>query len=252
MFVSRLTGPRRAAFTLIELLVVIAIIAILAAILFPVFAQAREKARQTSCGSNLKQIGLGVMQYSQDYDEVYPLTRNGTATIGTGGTTWGLWKINIYPYLKSVNIYACPSGVASVEGTYTLPGGQVLKFAENYSYGGNEYVFANGGATTIVPVSQADLGQVSIMGMLADSTYATWNNPSRLVNANTPPDQFPPNGAIPFTPNPQWARHQLGTNIMYADGHTKWQSQAQIRGTVAAPNDYQWGLVYAPNDPRAK
>src|SRR6201992_1021500 len=96
------------AFTLIELLVVIAIIAILAAILFPVFAQAREKARQASCMSNLKQIGLGVMQYVQDFDELYPLTRNNTATVGTGGTTWALWKINTYPYMKSTSIYTCP------------------------------------------------------------------------------------------------------------------------------------------------
>jgi prepilin-type N-terminal cleavage/methylation domain-containing protein len=96
--------PRRVlrAFTLIELLVVIAIIAILAAILFPVFAQAREKARSTACISNLKQIGIGMMQYVQDFDELYPLTRNTTATVGTGGSSWSLWRINIFPYMKSV------------------------------------------------------------------------------------------------------------------------------------------------------
>ena len=90
------------AFTLIELLVVIAIIAILAAILFPVFAKAREKARQISCASNLKQLGLGFIQYSQDYDERYP-SRN----IGGADTTLN-WANAIYPYVKSVGVYQCP------------------------------------------------------------------------------------------------------------------------------------------------
>jgi prepilin-type N-terminal cleavage/methylation domain-containing protein/prepilin-type processing-associated H-X9-DG protein len=246
---------RRSAFTLIELLVVIAIIAILAAILFPVFAQAREKARQTSCMSNLKQISLGVMQYTGDYDELYPLTRNGTATVGPGGTTWALWKVNTYPYVKSTGIYTCPSGVSSVEGRYTLPSGQVLVFSEDYTYGANQYVFVNGAGDAngvVTSVSQADLGQVSIMGMLADATYAVWQNPARVVNANYPSSIQPPNGSIPFAPDPQYARHAGGSNIVYADGHAKFQTQAMIRGTVAAPNDYQWGLVYAPNDPRSK
>ncbi len=87
-------------FTLIELLVVIAIIAILAAILFPVFAKAREKARQTSCLSNEKQLGLGFLQYAQDYDEFYP-GRN----IGDKASNWAY---AIYPYVKSVGVYQCP------------------------------------------------------------------------------------------------------------------------------------------------
>ena len=97
-------------FTLIELIVVIAIIAILAAILFPVFAQAREKARQTSCLSNMKQMGLGVMQYVQDYDETYPY-----AYINTGGasasTSFGYtqWTGMIQPYVKNEGIFVCPS-----------------------------------------------------------------------------------------------------------------------------------------------
>src|SRR6201990_1309136 len=89
---ARMSGTR-AAFTLIELLVVIAIIAILAAILFPVFAQAREKARQTSCLSNEKQLGLGVLQYVQDYDEVFPMANS---------TNWANgWAIVTQPYVKS-------------------------------------------------------------------------------------------------------------------------------------------------------
>ena len=92
------------AFTLIELLVVIAIIAILAAILFPVFARARENARRSSCQSNLKQIGLGVLQYAQDYDEKYP----------TGADSAALsWQQKTQPYLKSTQIFVCPSNTNS-------------------------------------------------------------------------------------------------------------------------------------------
>ena len=104
---------QKRAFTLIELLVVIAIIAILAAILFPVFAQAREKARQTSCLSNQKQLGLGVMQYVQDYDETYPMAyyyKNNTATTN-GGSAGGYvtWTVLLQPYVKNAQLFVCPS-----------------------------------------------------------------------------------------------------------------------------------------------
>ncbi len=95
-------------FTLIELLVVIAIIAILAAILFPVFAQAREKARGISCLSNNKQIGLAFMQYVQDYDETFPPSRFTTTKNDTSGR-YMPWSVNIQPYVKNVDIYKCPS-----------------------------------------------------------------------------------------------------------------------------------------------
>jgi prepilin-type N-terminal cleavage/methylation domain-containing protein/prepilin-type processing-associated H-X9-DG protein len=109
------TGARRSAFTLIELLVVIAIIAILAAILFPVFAQAREKARQASCLSNEKQIGLGFMQYVQDWDETYPTAyqyKNNNWAAGTnGGSAGGYthWSLYIWPYVKNEQVFRCPS-----------------------------------------------------------------------------------------------------------------------------------------------
>jgi len=91
---------KRKAFTLIELLVVIAIIAILAAILFPVFAQAREKARQITCASNLKQIGLGILQYVEDYDEVFPQ--------GASNSWNSPWPGTVQPYIKSINVFRCP------------------------------------------------------------------------------------------------------------------------------------------------
>ena len=98
---------KRTAFTLIELLVVIAIIALLAAILFPVFARARDKARQASCASNLKQLGLAFLQYSQDYDEAVPVGDSDSFT--TQGAGGGGWAGQIYPYIKSTQAYSCPS-----------------------------------------------------------------------------------------------------------------------------------------------
>ncbi len=253
MYIRSLTTQKRtSAFTLIELLVVIAIIAILAAILFPVFAKARENARRASCLSNLKQIGLGVMQYVQDYDEFYPLTRNGTvAAYGTGGITWGIWKVNIYPYVKSTQVFSCPSGAKSVDGTYTLSSGQILTFSELNGYGANQYVIQNGnnaGGTPDGVFNQASIGKSSEMAMVADATYGVWNNPSRVVNSNYTGDRT----IVPFPPDVQYARHFEGSNILYADGHVKYQTQGQMAPLVASPNDNQWGLVYNPTDPRLK
>lgn len=107
-------------FTLIELLVVIAIIAILAAILFPVFAKAREKARQASCQSNEKQIGLAILQYVQDNDETYPLGYLGTTNTGDASGTALTWDIAAMPYIKSNGVLVCPDDTAS--GKYNLPG----------------------------------------------------------------------------------------------------------------------------------
>src|ERR1044071_7410166 len=102
------SSSTKSAFTLIELLIVIAIIALLAAILFPVFARARENARRASCQSNLKQLALGITQYTQDYDESFPISTTNTATYVAGGPTIG-WADGIYPYVKSLQVYQCPS-----------------------------------------------------------------------------------------------------------------------------------------------
>ena len=109
----------RSGFTLIELLVVIAIIAILAAILFPVFARARENARRSSCQSNLKQIGLGIIQYAQDYDERMPMRIWG-APASTDLQEYNSWRRSIFPYVKSTQIFACPSN-SSTNGTVGGP-----------------------------------------------------------------------------------------------------------------------------------
>lgn len=104
-------------FTLIELLVAIAIIAILAAILFPVFARARENARRSSCQSNLKQMGIGIMQYTQDYDEKMPFWAHYDDTVTPATDAWGspykkaVWtsRTSVYPYIKSAQVFYCPS-----------------------------------------------------------------------------------------------------------------------------------------------
>jgi prepilin-type N-terminal cleavage/methylation domain-containing protein/prepilin-type processing-associated H-X9-DG protein len=122
----------RKGFTLIELLVVIAIIAILAAILFPVFARAREKARQTACLSNVKQISLGVQMYAQDYDEVLPFFYISHAD---HSMRTGLAQI-IQPYIKNADVYNCPSS----DGVVTEP----ISYLEHASYGFHVNVFVSG------------------------------------------------------------------------------------------------------------
>ncbi len=137
---------RRPAFTLVELLVVIAIIAILAAILFPVFARARENGRRASCQSNLKQIGLGLIQYSQDYDEILIADWYGAnATDGPGNTypPGGAkisykWEDAAYPYFKSEQIFTCPSATGNSAIPYiyygSIPAGSSRPFNQLGSY----------------------------------------------------------------------------------------------------------------------
>ncbi len=206
---------KRRGFTLIELLVVIAIIAILAAILFPVFAKAREKARQSSCQSNLKQLGLAVLQYTQDFDERLP---SGDCQF------WRNWDIFCEPYLKNQQIYQCPShsSPSMVQPGQRLPGctdpshtvAPTWVTAHPISYGFN--LEQRGAALGTIESSSLTL-------MLIDA-----NNAWAQVGPRPPYDYV------------DWTavtdRHNEGANICFIDGHVKWSKQQVIKAGQGMKN----------------
>ncbi len=152
----------RKAFTLIELLVVIAIIAILAAILFPVFARARENARRSSCQSNLKQIGLGILQYTQDYDEKYPnqVPGDSVAIANPLGSNPVTIPDKTQPYIKSAQIWKCPSSSQDINM------GGVGPVFISYHYNG---ALIENGTTQPTGISQAAVAEVARTVMLRDA-----------------------------------------------------------------------------------
>jgi prepilin-type N-terminal cleavage/methylation domain-containing protein/prepilin-type processing-associated H-X9-DG protein len=252
-----------AAFTLIELLVVIAIIAILAAILFPVFAQAREKARQTACLSNGKQLALGITMYAQDYDETLP---QGGYTPVSGSS--GRWFRDIFPYVKSLQVYNCPSKnegrVSSAEPGFliqTESNGSGLPLTTGIAggYGCNVNIM-NYNTRTANPVGRAlsEIDNTAGTFVLCDAAQL---DSSRTDNTNAeqwekaqasgtywnawPPSGFTGDGTKNYTRTGgdyyrrPVVRHNGGLTVVYADGHAKWSNIKQFLGPM--PNGWPYG-----------
>lgn len=226
MLRNSISKSYRKAFTLIELLVVIAIIAILASILFPVFARARENARRTSCASNLKQIALGVLQYTQDYDEKFPLYRSNTAANTTSSNPYG-FADEIQPYLKSTQIFQCPSesGAATL-GTAGGPfDGQADPTKAGYTdYGYNMMLSSDASGNFDRGLSLAALTQPTLTVLSFDEApylASTWNWGCYLGASCV---------VSPYTVGPALnsaaGRHLDGENFAFTDGHVKWYKAA--------------------------
>lgn len=226
------TCRSRRAFTLIELLVVIAIIALLAAILFPVFARARENARRSSCASNLRQIGLSVLQYAQDNDEHMPPFFGTNTYVDAQGNTlaaslcFGGFRTLVEPYVKNTQVFVCPSDT----GTHSIPTPYAKKPAWNFSsYGFNGYASSPGQG--IAGKNLAAIDPVSKVVLSAEATGFegfSWHQ-------SGPPDT---------------AFNNARSNVAFVDGHVKFikifydvssgSIAAQFDPPAGAGYEYQW------------
>jgi prepilin-type N-terminal cleavage/methylation domain-containing protein len=212
---------QRKGFTLIELLIVIAIIAILAAILFPVFARARENARRASCQSNLKQIGLGLMQYTQDYDE--RLIRAWYINNQQSDTTYYKWMDTIYPYVKSEQVFVCPSDSGR---NYTYHRNLTAPSGSRYgSYSINAAYATDEGGTNIAQ-SPAGEWSVTLASLQAPATTmwaADGNGAFEFTWIGAAPPFANPtiSNTTPRTLGNIVERHLDTTVVLYTDGHVK-------------------------------
>ncbi len=210
---------RKMGFTLIELLVVIAIIAILAAILFPVFAKAREKARQSSCLANLKQIGVAELSYEQDYDERMAAVYTNPAQSGTPRT----WMEMIGPYIKSQQMYDCPSSTNKfrISGTHWQGSyGTNRSTCVSTDALGTNYMYAYRSIATLVAPAETIIGGDSA----GYSSYIRYNSGG---------------GA---TVDGGDARHNGGMNITLFDGHSKWFNLQSLTDEAKRPTQWAGGI----------
>ena len=242
------TSHRCKAFTLMELLVVIAIIAILAAILFPVFARARENARRASCQSNLKQLGLSIMQYTQDYDEKYPLVIVTALAQVTPNNPYG-WADALQPYVKSTQLFQCPSETRAPTSVPTS-----ATTTEGYTDYWYNRMLSGQSQATIVAVAQTVMNGD---GNGNTSRYNTngCNSQGSTLTAPTTPIVADPANPPCNTNNPHvlfmgstnmLGRHLDGANYAFADGHVKW-----LKGTGTSGNMFRSAAVADSYTPAA-
>ena len=235
MIHSSKSRPNFRAFTLIELLVVIAIIAILAAILFPVFARARENARRSSCQSNLKQIGIGMAQYVQDYDERFPglwVDLNGSSSFNNGDAAWVQM---VQPYMKSVQVFQCPSETNAPAAATTDPTvvGQSDYFYSRLLAGRN--ADETGSSNTGRSIAELAFSSNTIMGGDLYSLDAASNHNGNSGTAvNTTCTTAAPGLNRTDNGNPS-ERHLEGANYLFADGHVKWLKQSAFGNACTTP-----------------
>ncbi|HVK04349.1 MAG TPA: DUF1559 domain-containing protein [Armatimonadaceae bacterium] len=230
---------RRSAFTLIELLVVIAIIAIIAAILFPVFAQAREKARQTACLSNTKQIGAAWMMYAQDFDE-YLVQYSYGGRPATGGTLLYGYHVPLLPYVKTREVFVCPSatkiatnsrGVGDedvCDPTKVSPG---TRFGNPNGYASGSYGYNYTYLGGYDPIALADIAEVATTVGIGETTGIV--SSYSLLRPYAWKDAITGGGNC-LAPNATTygdviaARHNGGLNLLFCDGHAKWMKKEKL------------------------